>query len=64
MDTQSSIVHVKIDDMYKDIAEVAEARFYISIYELHNPLPKGINKKVIGPLKDQLGAKGMNNLLD
>ena len=50
--------------MYKDIAEVAEARFYISIYELHNSLPKGTNKKVIGPLKDQLGAKGMNNLLD
>ena len=64
MDTQSFIVHVKIDDMYKDIAEVAEARFYTSIYELHNPLPKETNKKVIGPLKDQLGAKGMNNLLD
>lgn len=50
--------------MYKHIAEVVEARFYTSIYELHRPLPKGTNKKVIGPLKDQLGAKGMNNLLD
>ena len=33
------------------------AIFYTSSYELNRPLPKGINKKVIGALKDKIGGK-------
>ena len=34
MDTGSSIVHIKIDDIYKDIAEDVETRFDTSNHEL------------------------------
>ena len=54
MDTDSFIVHVKTDDIYKDIAEDAETRFNTPNYELNKPLPKGKNKKVIGFMKDKL----------
>ena len=40
MDTGSFIVHIKTDDIYKDIAEDAETRFNTGNYELHKPLPK------------------------
>ena len=43
MGTGSFIVHVKTDDIYKDIAEDVEARFDTSNYELDGPLPKGKN---------------------
>ena len=46
MDTDSFIVYIKADDIYKDIAEDVETRFDSSIYELEcnstgRPLPKG-----------------------
>ena len=41
MVTDSSIVYIKTDDIYKDIAEDVETRFDTSNYELHRPLPKG-----------------------
>ena len=41
MDTDNSIVYIKTDDIYKDIAEDVETRFDTSNYELHRPLPKG-----------------------
>ena len=40
MDTESFIVYIKTDDIYKDIAEDAETRFDVSNYELDRPLPK------------------------
>ena len=40
MDTDSFIVYIKTDDIYKDIAEDVETRFYTSNYELDGPLPK------------------------
>ena len=40
MDTDSFIVHVKTDDMYKDIAEDVETRFDTSNFETDRPLPK------------------------
>ena len=43
MDTDSFIVYIKTDDIYKDI----ETRFDTSNYELDRLLPKGKNKKVI-----------------
>ena len=51
MDTDSCIVYIKTDDMYKDIAEDVETRFDTSKYELDRPLPKAKNKKVIGLIK-------------
>ena len=44
--TISFIVHVKTEDVYKDIAEVAESRFDTSNYEVDISLPIGDNKKL------------------
>ena len=44
MDTNSFIVHIKTDNIYKDIAEDVETRFGTSNFELDRPLPKGKNK--------------------
>ena len=40
MDTANFIVHVKTDDIYKDITENVETRFGISNFELYKPFPK------------------------
>ena len=45
MDIYSLIVHVKAEDIYKDIAEDVEARFDTSNFELDRPLLKEKNKK-------------------
>ena len=55
MDTDSFIVYIKIDDIYKDLAEDVETRSDTSNYELDRPIPKGKNNKGIGLLKDELG---------
>ena len=55
VDTDSFIVHVKTDNIYKDIAENVDTRFDTSNYEIDRPLPKRKNKKVIGLMKDELG---------
>ena len=47
MDTDSFIVYIKIEDIYKDIAEDVKTRFDTSNYELNRPFPKGKNKKSI-----------------
>ena len=52
MDTDSSIVYIKTDAHYKDIAEDVETRFDTSNYELNRPLPKGKTIKVIGLIKN------------
>ena len=57
MDTDSFIVHIKIDDMYNNTAEDVETRFETSNYELEKPLPIGKNKKVIDAMKGELGGK-------
>ena len=51
VDTDSFIVYIKTDDIYKEIAEDVETRFDTSKYELDRPLPKGKNEKVIGLTK-------------
>ena len=48
VDTGCFIVHVKTEDIYKDIAEDAETRFDTSNVEIDRPLPMGKNEKVIG----------------
>ena len=57
MDTDRFIIHVKTDDIYKDIAEDVETKFDTSDYELDRSLPRGRNKKVIGLMKYELGKK-------
>ena len=67
MHTDSFIVYIKTDDTYKDIAEDVEKRFDTSNYELKcnsigRPLHKGKNKKVIGLMTNEFGAKIMTKL--
>ena len=45
MNTDSFLVYIKTDDLYKDIAGDVETIFDTSSYELDTPLPKGKNKK-------------------
>ena len=54
--TSSFIIHVKAEDIYKDIAENVESRFNTSNYEVNRPLPMGKNK-VIRMMKDELGGR-------
>ena len=63
MDTGSFTVHVKTDDIYKDIAEDVEKRFDTSNFEIDRPLPKGKNKKVIGLIKGELGGQTMKKFV-
>ena len=59
MGTDSFIVYIKADDIYKDIAEDVETRFDTSNYELDRSLPEAENEKVIGLTKNELGRKIM-----
>ena len=63
MGTDSFVVHVKTDDIYKDIAENVETTFDTSNFELNRPLPKGKNKKVIGLMKDELNGQIMKEFV-
>ena len=56
MDTDSFVVNIKTKDFYKDIPENVKERFDTSNYIYHRPLPTGVNKKVIGLMKDELGG--------
>ena len=63
MCTDSFIMHIKIEDIYKDIADDGEKRFDTSNYEVDKPLPTGKNKKVIGLMEDELGGKIMTEFV-
>ena len=63
MDIESFIVHVKKDDIYKDVAEDVEARSDTSNFEIDRLLPKGKNKKVIGLMKDELDGQIMKEFV-
>ena len=52
MDTDSSIVYIKTNDIYKDIADDVETRLDTSNYDLDRPLSKA-EEKVIGLMKDE-----------
>ena len=56
MDTDSFVVNIKSKDFYKDISQDVNKRFDTSNYTFDRPLPTGINKKVIGLMKDELGG--------
>ena len=63
MDTDSFVVYIKTDYIYKNIAEDIGTRFDTSNYELGRPLPKGKIKKVIGLIKDELGKNIMTKFV-
>ena len=52
MDTDSLVYDIKTEDFYEDIANDVEARFAI-----------GLNKKVVGLMKDELGGKIMTEFV-
>ena len=64
MKKHSFIVYMKIEDIYKDIAEHVETRFDTSNYELDRPWPNGKNKKVLGLMKDKLDGKIMTKFVE
>ena len=57
MDTDSFIIHNKTEDFFKDIVADVEERYDTSNYEVDRPLPKRMNKKVIGLMKNEIGGK-------
>ena len=61
MDIGSFLIHIKTEDIYKDIVNDVERWFDTSNYDENDrrPLPIGKNKKVIGLFKDELGGKIM-----
>ena len=75
MDTDSLVYHIKTEDFYADIADGVQTRFDTFGYipdgycvletadQSHRPLPVGLNKKVIGLMKDQLGGKIMTEFM-
>ena len=63
MDTDSLIYSIKTHDFYKDIANDVKDRFDMSGYNPDRPLLVGLNKKVIGLMKDELGGEIMTELV-
>ena len=63
MATDSFIVYIKTDRIYKYIAEDVETRSDTSNYESDRPLPKGKKLKVIWLMKDELGGKIMTKFV-
>ena len=57
MDTDSLVCHIETEDFYADIVDDVKTRFDTSGYIPNRPLPIGLNKKVIGLMKDELGGK-------
>ena len=56
MDTDSFVLNVRTEDFYKDISEDVKYRFDTSNFNCDRPLPIGVNKKVVGPMNDELGG--------
>lgn len=58
-DTDSLIYEIHADDFYKDITPDVEKMFDTSDYPKSHPsgIPTGLNKKVIGLMKDVCGGK-------
>ena len=46
LNTDSFIINIKTEDVYKDIADDIEKRFDTSKYEVDRPLTIGKNKKI------------------
>ena len=59
----SLIYSIETDDFYKDIADDVKDRFDTSGHNSSRPLPEGLNKKVIGLMKDELGGEIMTEFV-
>ena len=61
MDTDSFVINIFTEDFFEDINNDVERWFDTSNYDENDkrPLPMGVNKKVIGMFKDELGGKIM-----
>ena len=58
-DTDSLMYEIETEDFYKDISEDVKDRFDTSDYPENHPsgIPTGINKKVLGMMKDEAAGK-------
>ena len=63
MDMDSLVYSIKTEDFYADIADDVPTRFDTSGYIPDRPLPIGLNKKVIGLMKDELGGAIMTEFI-
>ena len=63
MDTDSLIYNIEMEDFYKDTAEDIKERFDTSGYLPNRLLPIGLNEKVIGLMKDELGGEIMEEFV-
>ena len=64
MDTDSLIYEIRTEDFYKDIANDVKGRFDTSAYAPGvRPLPTGLNKKVIGLMKDEFSGEIMREFI-
>ena len=63
MDTDSLVYDIKTKDFYEDIVDDVPDRFDTSGYCPNRPRPVGLNKKVIGLMKDELGGKIMTEFM-
>ena len=63
MHTGSLVYHIETEDFYADIADDVPTRFDTSGYCPNHPLPIGLNKKVIGLIKDELGGDIMTEFV-
>ena len=63
MDRDSLVYHIETKDFYVDIADDVQMRFDTSGYITDRSLPIGLNKKVIGLMKDELGGKIMTEFV-
>ena len=61
MDTDSVVINICTEDVFEDINNDVERWFDTSNYDKNDkrPLQTGMNKKVIGMFKDELGGKIM-----
>ena len=64
VDTDSFIIYFETEDFYKDISKDVKERFDASGYSKDDKrLPVGINKKVIGKMKDELNGLAMTEFV-
>ena len=61
--TDSLVYHIKTKDFYADIVDDIPTKFVTSGYYANRPLPVGMNKKVIGLMKDELGGAIMTEFV-
>ena len=64
-DTDSLLYEIETEDFYKDINPDVEKWFDTSKYSESHPsgMETGINKKVLGMMKDELGDKPMTQFV-